>query len=115
MFDNDENEKEDKNEKKKTPVSQQFVSNILSAILIFMVIIVAYSFLSDNKKDVAEIPLSELATQISQGKVSTIVVEGDKLNIKTVDGEEKISKRRRKRHFPRHSQIMALPPNSLPW
>ncbi|MEK7152092.1 MAG: ATP-dependent zinc metalloprotease FtsH [Patescibacteria group bacterium] len=93
MFDNDENEKEDKNEKKKTPVSQQFVSNILSAILIFMVIIVAYSFLSDNKKDVAEIPLSELATQISQGKVSTIVVEGDKLNIKTVDGEEKISKK----------------------
>jgi len=93
MFNNDQNEKERKDKKKKPKVSQQFISNLLSAILIFMVIIVAYSLLSGNKKDIEEIPLSQLATHISSGEVETIVVEGDKLNVTLADGGEKTSKK----------------------
>ncbi|MEK9167763.1 MAG: ATP-dependent zinc metalloprotease FtsH [Patescibacteria group bacterium] len=79
--------------KKKAPVWQQFASNIVSAILIFMLVIALYGLITENKKNVAEIPLSEVATLVTKGEAEKILVESDKLTLTLKGGEEKISKK----------------------
>jgi len=101
-FMNNSTQKNNKNKKmkdKKVPegrfslVARQFMSNIIGAILIFAILIVFYALLSDSRKDVEEVALSDLATQIKQEQVQKIVVSGDKLQIELKDGTEQESKK----------------------
>lgn len=99
FFGNSEEEKEGKKKdgkkEKKPKLSpwQQFTSNILSIILIFLILITGFSLLSDLQKDVEEVPLSNIAQQVKQENVEKIVVEGEKLTITFSDGTEKESKK----------------------
>ena len=62
------------------------------ALIIFFVLVSAYSLLSGSPR-ASEIPLSELASEIKANNVDKIVVEGDELAVTFADGAEKISKK----------------------
>ncbi|MFC1775370.1 ATP-dependent zinc metalloprotease FtsH [Patescibacteria group bacterium] len=64
---------------------QAFLANIVSIILVFVLIISTYSLLSENQKDIEKISISDLAGQIVDGSVESIVVEGEKLKITSVE------------------------------
>lgn len=68
-------------------------SGFLTTIFIFLVIITAYTFLSSDRNEFEEISLSQLASDITSGKVGELVVQGENLEIVYTDGEEKISKK----------------------
>jgi len=74
-------------------IAQQFMGNIIGAILIFAILIISYALLSDLKKEVEEIALSDLAAQITRQEVAKITVSGDNLGIELKDGTEKKSKK----------------------
>ncbi|MEI6528290.1 MAG: ATP-dependent zinc metalloprotease FtsH [bacterium] len=57
------------------------VSNIINVILILLVIITLYSMLGSGSKKVEQIPISQLATDISAGLVQKIEVSGNDLSI----------------------------------
>ena len=84
---------EKKNEKKGKSGKPKIGSQMVVALLIFMLLTAAYTFLSGSQKDTTEISISELAADVSAGTVKSIVVEGDKLSIKYDDGKEKVSKK----------------------
>ncbi|MES2214032.1 MAG: ATP-dependent zinc metalloprotease FtsH [Patescibacteria group bacterium] len=62
------------------------------AIVIFIALILSYSYLSGAKKPEV-ISVSELAQNITGGLVETINVKGDELEVKYKDGTEKVSKK----------------------
>lgn len=71
----------------------RFWLNILTAFLVFLVIIGSYSALGKTKEKPTEIPLSVLAADIKENKVGAIAVEGDVLKIVYKDNSQKISKK----------------------
>ena len=48
-----------------------------------------YSIIADNASSVKEIPISQVASDISAGLVETITVKGDSLEVKYIGSEEK--------------------------
>ena len=67
--------------------------NSISIFLIFLLFVVGYGLLSGDGAKPAEVSLSEIASDVRDGKVDTIEVEGSKLLAKYEDGVEKISKK----------------------
>jgi cell division protease FtsH len=63
------------------PEPKSFLNNIISVILIFLVIATLYSFFVENKKNVEMVSISQIATDVSAGKVSKIEVQGELLNV----------------------------------
>lgn len=77
----------------KLPKTDSFWVNLVSSILVLLLLASAYTYLTgEGKKKPEEIPLSQLAQDISAGQVSKIVVDGDNLDIAyrpmQADGEE---------------------------
>ena len=70
-----------------------FGSHIITAFLIFMLISALYTVITENKKEVQEVTLSEVASLIETSQVKSIEVEGDVLNIELNDGTLKKSKK----------------------
>ncbi len=68
-------------------------SQMVTAIFIFMLLTAAYTLISSNTKEIVEISVSELASNVVAGEVKAIVVEGEKLNIEYKDGTKKESKK----------------------
>ncbi len=62
-------------------------SNLLTALFIFLIIGALYSYVSNATKGNEEIPLSQVASDVSAGKVTSIVVSGEEL-ILTYKAEE---------------------------
>ncbi len=96
LFNNDK--KEDNN--KKAPVTKagkslmpggNFFGNLITALLVFMVIIGVYMLIAENQTKSQEISLSELSTDINKGLVDEISVRGDDLQIIYI-GTAKIEK-----------------------
>lgn len=86
---NTKNDKEKKGEKK-TPlekmkqdygVNQQFGIQVVLTILIFLALLGGYSSLKDAFKKPENITLSQLAQDLSERKVSKIVVRGEQIDI----------------------------------
>lgn len=75
------------------PAGGQFLSNVITAILIFLIISTLYSMVSDKKTKVEDIALSTLAQDIGAGAVKSVVVEGDTVNAEYLDGAKKKTKR----------------------
>ena len=73
--------KEQSGRGKKAPRPSRFTGNILGAIVFFMLITALYLAVSDRQPTTPEIPISELAQNISAGAVRNILVAGDKLTI----------------------------------
>lgn len=72
---------------------QQFISNIISTILVFMIIASLYSMFADGRNKIGDVVISQLASDIKSGLVSDISVEGEKLSIIYKDRSEKKSKK----------------------
>ncbi len=85
--------KNNKKRKKKISISWQFANNIIGAVLVLLILVTAYSFISEKQKNIQDISISKLASGIIAGDVSKITVEGDKLKIKLSDKTEKKSKK----------------------
>ncbi len=87
------NEEERKKGKDKKPETK-FLGSLASAVLIFMLITALYLIISGSKsKEVVDIPVSELAKNVSGGEVKSILVEGEKLTITYKNDEVKTSKK----------------------
>jgi cell division protease FtsH len=87
------NQKEKQGKGSKAQPGGNFSGSIIGALFIFMLITALYLTFSGESKIKPEIPISELAQNVSAGQVEKIVVEGDKLSITYVGGEEKTAKK----------------------
>ncbi|MCR4284109.1 MAG: ATP-dependent zinc metalloprotease FtsH [Parcubacteria group bacterium] len=71
----------------------QFSRHLITAFLILMLITGVYSIISERQKDIPEIALSELVSDINSGAVSKVTIEGEKIKIEFKDGTLKNSKK----------------------
>ncbi len=70
---------------KKSPLSKVpkpgkgFASNLITLVLIFLFIGALYSYISESNKSNPQIPISQLAQDITNGKIASITVSGDEV------------------------------------
>jgi len=86
------NKKDEKNKNDKKEGSS-LSGSIVTTILIFMLLSALYLVLDKSSAPVVEIPISELAGNVSSGEVKKITVEGEKLKIVYNDETIKESKK----------------------
>ncbi|MBI3684964.1 ATP-dependent metallopeptidase FtsH/Yme1/Tma family protein [Candidatus Azambacteria bacterium] len=63
--------------------------NLLYAALAFILLSAMFSFFRTPSEKIEEVALSQLATQINEGKVAQVAVEGNNLNVVLVEGDKK--------------------------
>ena len=63
------------------PPTSQFLRNILTGLFILLMIVTLYSIISENRDKSEQISLSQVASDISAGKVTKINVNGDTLDV----------------------------------
>ena len=68
-------------------------SNIVTAVLVFLIIATLYSSVAGNQAKTQEVPISAIAQDISAGMVKSISVEGTAVNAVYADGSKKVSKK----------------------
>ena len=68
-------------------------SHIMTAVLIFALIIVAYNFVASDTKEVKNVSISELAKDVMSGTVTKIEVSGQNLIATLKDGSQISSKK----------------------
>jgi cell division protease FtsH len=73
--------------------SRQFWANLLSVLIVLLILASVFSFISENKKSVEEVSISELASEIIAGNIKSIVVSGEELEIVLSDDTERKSKK----------------------
>src|SRR4051812_3775977 len=69
-----------------------FFGNVLTTVLIFLILMSGYSLISNLVGPSNTVPLSVVATDVAGGKVSSITVSGDSLNLTYADGAKKTSR-----------------------
>ena len=75
---------------------QQFLTNLVSALLIFFAIVTLYSYVADQQSTApAVISVSQVAELVKEGKVAKISVNGETLNLELKDKTKKDSKKER--------------------
>ena len=80
--------------KGKDPQDNSILSYIVSVLVIFVILSIAYTFISNSaSKKIAQISISELSTDIKANTVKSIVVRGDSLDIEYKNGDKKSSKK----------------------
>ncbi|MSU74562.1 ATP-dependent zinc metalloprotease FtsH [Candidatus Kaiserbacteria bacterium] len=70
-----------------------FFGNIVTTVLIFLLLMSAYSLVSSFFQGETDVPLSVVAADVAAEKISTITVHGDSLDLTYVDGSTKISRK----------------------
>ena len=99
----------------KTPTPPSFFSNIITILLVFLLLISAYSFFSERsaKAKDSTIGLSELATEIRQAKVATVDIESGTLKIAYKDGTSKESRKELEASFTDTMKNYGVAPEEL--
>jgi cell division protease FtsH len=77
----------------KLPNTGGFWANILTAILVFAIIISLYSFIVEERTKTEEIAISQLASDVASGLVAEINVKGDSVEVLYADGVKKETKK----------------------
>lgn len=72
-----------------SPLQAGFAGNFISTVLIFLLLISAYSIFSTHGAKTENISLSQVATDVRAGAVKTIKVQGNTLDLSYVDGSAK--------------------------
>ena len=86
--------KKDNGNKKKPKNLWQFLGNVGATFLIFFAVLAIYSLISGAGAPApATVSLSAVAQDISAGKVKTIDIKGDELDLTYADGTSKVSKK----------------------
>ena len=70
-----------------------FFGNLISVILTFLILMSAYSLMEGMVKPVDEVSLSVVAADVAAGKVKTISVNGDSLDLVYTDESTKVSRK----------------------
>jgi cell division protease FtsH len=70
-----------------------FLSNLVTTILIFLILMSAYSLVGSVVKPSVTVPLSEVAADVAGGKIETITVNGDSLELIYTDTTTKTSRK----------------------
>ena len=70
-----------------------FWSHIVTVILIVMAVILIFSFAGSYSQERTTVGLTELALAVKEGKVSSILVEGNDLQADYIDGTLVVSKK----------------------
>src|SRR6185369_1571129 len=70
-----------------------FFGNLLTTILIFIILMSAYSLIESFIQPTNTVPLSTVATDVAAGKVTAISVSGDTLDLTYADGVTKTSRK----------------------
>ena len=70
-----------------------FFGNLLTTVFIFLFIMSGYSLFMSFTKPADDIPLSAVAADVAAGKMRSITVNGDSLDLVYVDGSEKASRK----------------------
>jgi cell division protease FtsH len=84
----------DKGKKSEISPSRQFFANIGGSLLIFLLLITLYSYISDEKaKTPAEITLTQLASYVKKGEVKAITIDAEKLTVDLKNKEQKEAKK----------------------
>jgi len=73
------------------PSGGSFTSNLISTILIFIILMTVYTFISEGTEKDPDIALSQVAADVRSGAVTDITVEGNNLTLTYAEGEEKKS------------------------
>ena len=60
---------------------REFLNNAMGMIFIFLVLMTVYSLIAENRTDVSEIPISEVAADVSRGDVAEIKIAGEVLTV----------------------------------
>ena len=81
LFDDNKDPKGPGGKNSKKGSNKSFFNNVLTVIFVFLIIATLYSVFVENKKDIDEIAISQLAQDIVAGEVMKIQVEGEKLTI----------------------------------
>jgi len=72
--------------------SKSLIKNIALVLILFLAMAAVFAgFESSGEKKIKDITLTELATQIKEGKVKEIVIDADNLNIELKDGDKQRS------------------------
>ncbi len=79
--------------KGKWPIFEEFSSHLLTALVVFLVLIGLYSAFMEQGQAPVQISVSELAGAIHAGQVKAIVIEGEQLSVTYADKTEKKSKK----------------------
>jgi cell division protease FtsH len=77
----------------KLPRSDSFWINLVTSVLLLLVLAGAYTYFAGGSETPQEIPISQLASDVQGGKVSSIVVNGDSLEVDYTDQTKKTSKK----------------------
>ncbi len=75
------------------PGGNSLWKNLFTTVLIFLILSSIYSAITESRKNIPTIPISELAADISGEKISKIIVEGDSLTGEYISGEKKETKK----------------------
>ncbi|HUQ29961.1 MAG TPA: ATP-dependent metallopeptidase FtsH/Yme1/Tma family protein, partial [Candidatus Paceibacterota bacterium] len=70
-----------------------FVNNLITTVIVFLLLMSAYSLVTDFTKKSEEISLSQVAADVGAGKVERIQVNGDSLKLTYGDGTERVSRK----------------------
>jgi cell division protease FtsH len=70
-----------------------FFGNLLTTILIFIILMSAYSLVESFIQPTNSVPLSTVATDVAAGKITAIMVSGDTLDLTYTDGVTKTSRK----------------------
>ncbi len=71
------------------PGGAGFTSNLISAVLVFLILMTGYSYFTENNKQKEEIALSQVAADVRAGLITSIGVSGNDLELTYTDGAEK--------------------------
>ena len=87
---------------------------LATAMLVFLLLSALYSsvkqYISTEKEAV---PLSQIASDIGAGKISSVTIEGDAIKAAYADKKEKLRGRKLKRRLRKHLPITTFPKKEL--
>ncbi|MFZ1075681.1 MAG: ATP-dependent zinc metalloprotease FtsH [Minisyncoccia bacterium] len=70
-----------------------FLSNLITTVLIFLLLMSAYSLVVGLMKPSTDVPLSTVAADVAAGKITSITVNGDSLDVTYADNSTKTSRK----------------------
>jgi len=77
----------------KLPMGPRFFANFISTILLFAILVTLFSSIAGEDKEVMEVPISTVATEVIAGEVDKITVVGEVVEVVLMDGMMQTSKK----------------------
>lgn len=71
------------------PGGPSFITNLLTTVVVFLLLMGAYSFITSTTTKVQTISLTQVANDVKAGKVENIAVNGDDVTLAYADGSHK--------------------------